>query len=88
MNKAGSEYILRRAAGLYWLIDIGQAGVPYKKPLPMNEVGARIFVLGQKGLDREEIADSISSEYNVGRETVLEDIKAFEKQLKAYEICF
>lgn len=88
MNNVESEYILRRAAGLYWLIDIGQAGVPYKKPLPMNEVGARIFMLREKGMNREEIADSISSEYNVDHETVLGDIKEFEKQLKAYEICF
>jgi len=88
MNNGESKYVLRRAAGLYWLIDTGQAGVPYKKPLPMNEAGARIFVLREKGMEYEEIADSISLEYNVDKEAVLKDITEFERQLREYEIRF
>lgn len=88
MNNSEAEYILRKAAGLYWLIDTGQAGVPYKKPLPMNEAGARIFMLREKGMGREEIAVTISSEYSVGKEIVLADITEFEKQLKEYGVRF
>ena len=88
MDNDKSNYILRRAAGLYWLLDAGQEGVPYKKPLPMNEVGARIFSLKKEGADREEIADTVSSEYDVGRETALLDTAEFEKQLERYGIRF
>ncbi|MCD7836246.1 MAG: PqqD family protein [Lachnospiraceae bacterium] len=83
MDNGRVEYILRKAAGLYWLIDIGQAGMPYKKPLPMNEAGARIFALMQKGIEHERIADFICSEYDADKETALADIKEFELQLKS-----
>lgn len=75
-------YQLRHAAGLYWLIDTAQPGVPYKKPIPMNAVGAKIWELLGQGMTEEEIAGSLSSKYSVPIEEARKDMKQFIKQLE------
>ncbi len=78
------RYQLRYAAGLYWLLDMEQEGVPYKKPLAINNVGAYIWQLLVKGEKQEDIADKLSEECQVDRETALQDISCFLKQLEQY----
>lgn len=93
MEEKESGYIMRKAAGLYWLIDTGQPGVPYKKPLPMNETGARIYECSKKGMTCEEIAEELCREFSMtdedsGREAVLRDVVEFARKLEAYGIRF
>lgn len=76
------RYALRQAAGLYWLLDMEQEGMPYKSPLPLNEMGAAIFQMMEQGMEQGEIADAISREYQVEQETALQDIIQFKKQLQ------
>ena len=79
-----SQYQMRYAAGIYWLLDMNQDGVPYRKPLATNEVGARIWELTQQGYDDEAIAEMLSAEYQVERNMISEDIKNFRLQLQQY----
>ena len=46
-------YQLRYAAGIYWLLDMSQPGYPYRKPLPLNEMGASIWRMMEKGWGQE-----------------------------------
>lgn len=78
------RYQLRYAAGLYWLLDMEQEGVPYKKPLTINSVGAYIWQLLVNGGKQEDIAEKLSEEYQVDREEALRDISCFLKQLEQY----
>ncbi len=78
-----NRYHLRYAGGIYWLLDCGQEGVPYKEPVPMNEVGADIWKLMEQGKTETEIIKCISDEYRVDRETVKQDVEQFKKQLSA-----
>lgn len=80
------KYQLRYAAGIYWLLDIGQEGVPYRKPLPMNEVGAAIWKMMVQGLDRKQIVEALCREYQVTDETVQRDVEQFQAQLAEYGI--
>lgn len=80
--KNTSSYQLRYAAGLYWLLDMEQSGVPYRRPLAINEVGADIWKLLEQGEEEEEIAEKLSAEYQVSRMTILEDIAQFRQQLE------
>lgn len=42
-KKSGNNgYELRKAAGLYWLLDLRQGGEHYKPPLAMNEMDWRL----------------------------------------------
>lgn len=80
------RYQMRYAAGLYWLLDMEQSGVPYRKPLATNEVGARIWELSEQGEDEEQIAEKLSIEYQVSKEEIREDIAQFRLQLKQFGI--
>ena len=77
-----SSYQLRYAAGLYWLLDMEQSGVPYHRPLALNEVGADIWKLLEQGGEAEEIAEKLSAEYQVSPEAIREDIAQFRQQLE------
>ena len=80
------RYQLRYAAGTYWLLDTWQEGVPYKQPLSMNEVGARIWEMTVRGLSREQIVDSLCGEYQADRELVEPDVEQFLAQLAEYGV--
>jgi len=76
------RYQLRHAAGMYWLLDMQQPGVPYKKPIAINEMGAQIWKLMQEEKEDKAIAHILSASYGVSQEVILEDVRDFRKQLK------
>ncbi len=77
------RYQLRKAAGLYWLIDCKQSGVPYKRPVVMNETGAWIWNLILQGKNMKEIGQAVSRKYEEELQTAQEDTEQFVKQLRA-----
>lgn len=81
-----SRYQLRQAAGIYWLIDMRQPGYPYEKPLPLNELGARIWGMMGEGLGLEEMAEVLAGEYEASPEEIKGDVRAFCKQLEQHGI--
>ena len=82
-EKKGSRYQLRYAAGLYWILDMWQEGMHYKKPLAVNEIGADIWQLSERGKTDEEIAEILSQKYNAKQEMIAEDIVQFREMLCA-----
>lgn len=76
-----SRYQLRKAAGVYWILDMEQEGVPYRKPVPVNELGADIWKLMVQGYDEREIAEILCREYEGEKEDVLTDVLQFQNQL-------
>lgn len=82
MDKINNRYQLRSAAGLSWLIDMQQEGIPYKQPIMLNEVGAFIWKYFEKGYDLEEIASAVAKEYEVDSSEVIKDVEEFLNQLR------
>ena len=80
------RYHLRYAAGQYWLLDTWQEGVPYKRPLVMNEVGADIWRMIEQGYGREQIVEGLCQEYQMDREVVVQDFEQFLAQLVEFGI--
>ncbi|MDO5154848.1 MAG: PqqD family protein [Eubacteriales bacterium] len=80
------QYVLRRAAGVYWLLDINQLGVPYKPPLRMNEMGAEIWRMLEQGNNRNQIVNLMSMEYDADIELVEQDVNEFLLQLEQYGV--
>jgi hypothetical protein len=72
-----SDYQLRYAAGTYWLLDMGQEGFDYQSPVCLNETGAYLWRLFQKGLDKEAIARQLSEEYGLEWEEAWRDTNEF-----------
>lgn len=82
MSIIWDRYQIRYAAGIYWLLDMEQQGYPYEKPLPLNEMGAQIWEMMQKGLCLDEISKVLGKEYGISDEEIREDIRVFCGQLR------
>lgn len=78
------RFVLRHAAGTYWLIDLEQDPAAYKEPMSFIKTGAEVIELLEEGKKTMEIAAIISDRYNSKPEDVLEDIVSFEMQLKDF----
>lgn len=81
-----NTYSLRYAAGSYWLIDMSQKGIPYKRPMTLNEVGAKIWEMLVDEMSITEMSCKLSAEYEISQPEVEEDILQFMKQLRAYGV--
>jgi hypothetical protein len=75
------KYQLRYAAGTYWLIDMDQTGIQYKKPIPMNESGAFIWKAVLAGGEGEQIIREFCDRFSVDRAEAGRDVDAFLSQL-------
>lgn len=76
-----SRYQMRHVAGIYWLLDMSQPGYPYKKPVPLNEQGARIWEMTGRGMDIGEISAELGEWYGVSPDEIKSDIREFYEQL-------
>lgn len=74
-----SRYRLRKAAGLYWLIDMEQSG----KQVMLNEAGALIWEKYERLKSERAVAEEISREFGIPAEEGLEDVRQFLSQLKS-----
>lgn len=82
-SKSGkTSYQMRYAAGIYWLLDMSQPGYPYKQPLPLNEMGASIWNMLEKGLALEEISADLAAQYGISQDEVEKDVREFCQHLK------
>ena len=60
---AGIErYVLRRAAGACWLVDVLQEGETYRPPVQLNDTGAFLWEGLCRGTPEEELARQLAGE--------------------------
>ena len=78
--KSQEVYQLRHAAGRYWLLDMQQDGLDYKKPIELNESAALIWKWMQQGATREKIAQEIQKNYGIPMEQARADTEQFIMQ--------
>ncbi|MBO4782596.1 MAG: PqqD family protein [Lachnospiraceae bacterium] len=78
------RFVLRHAAGTYWLIDLKQDPTGYKDPMSFNETGATVLGLLEEGKSAKQIAGTIADRYGSKPDEALEDILSFELQLMEY----
>ena len=76
-----TDYMLRKAAGDWWLVNTAQDGEHYQKPQRVNHSAAEIIERIMDGESVEEIAAEVSGRYAVPEETVMRDISELMKQL-------
>lgn len=76
------RFVLRCAAGSYWLVDLEQDINNYKKTIMINEVGAYIWKGLENGLSKEEIVIMLSKECNVSANEIEADVEYYLVQLE------
>lgn len=77
------DMILTEIDGEYYAVPTGEAAKRFSGMIRMNKTGKRIFELLLEGKDEEETIRQMMAEYDVGEETVRENVHAFTEKLRA-----
>lgn len=73
------NFVLRDIAGDFVLVPVGKTAVDFGGLIMLNESGALLWREIEKNNDisREELADALCAEYEIDRETAMNDIDEF-----------
>ncbi len=76
--KIRSEFVMREVAGSYVVVPCGKCDNGIMK---LNESGAFLWKILEKGADKETLLAKMLEEYDVSEEKAVTDIDAFLKAL-------
>lgn len=80
--KVKSDFILRKISDSYVVVPVGDAVVDFSGLVNLNESGAMLFELLQKGAEESDLVDALLREYDVSREIAEADVKKFVAKVK------
>lgn len=84
--KIKDDFILRKVADSYVVVPVNDMTVDFNGIINLNETGAFLFEILQKGADKQELLDKLLSEYEVTSEKAEADIEVFIQKLKDADI--
>ena len=73
--------MLREVAGSYIVVAVGNAVKEFNGMINLNETGALMWRVLEKGGDEQDILTALLNEYEVDEQTAKEDIKEFVNNL-------
>lgn len=79
--KIKDGFILREVAGSYLVVAVGARVKDFNGMINLNETGAFLWKLLEKGATEEEAVAELLKEYDVDEETAKADVKAFVSKL-------
>ena len=80
------RYKLRHVAGHFYLLDMEQPGVPYKRPMELNGIGAEIWQMMLEDCTTEQVVKRLAGEYDADEVEIRQDVLAFQRSLAAYGV--
>ena len=75
------NFVLRKVAGTYAVLALGEATVDFNGLLTLNETGLMLWKLIEQGSTKEELAKALTEEYEVTYETALSDVDEYLEKL-------
>ena len=82
MMKIRSGYMLRKVIDTYVIMGIGSDNYAPNRIMSLNETGAYLWGLLEKGSDKQALIDNLISEYEVDLTTAEKDVDVFLDQLR------
>lgn len=79
--KIKEGFILREVAGSYLVVAVGAAVKQFNGMINLNETGAFLWRLLEKGSDEDAMVSALLSEYEVEEEVARTDVKAYINKL-------
>ena len=76
------NFTLRPVANTWVVLPLGAESVNFNGMLTLNETGALLWQILEKGGDREAMADALLAEYIVDRAQALADVDDFLAKLQ------
>ena len=80
--KAKSDFLLRKISDSYVIVPVGSAVVDLCGLVNVNESGAMLFEMLQKGCEESDLVKKLLEEYDVEREVAEADVKKFIGKVK------
>ena len=80
--KIKENFILRKVADSYIVVPVGSMTLNFNGIITLNETGAFLFELMQKGTEREELIAGLLREYEVTPEKAAVDVDKFIEKAK------
>ena len=84
--KIKSDFILRKVADSYVVVHVGKLTLDFNGIINLNETGAFLFELLQKGAEREDLIEKMLEEYEVSPEKAASDIDIFIQKVKEADV--
>ena len=84
--KIKDNFILRKVADSYVVVPVGKLTLDFNGIINLNETGAFLFGLLQKGDERDDLVEKMLAEYDVERERAEKDIDKFIASVKEADV--
>lgn len=84
--KIKDDFILRKVADSYVVVPVGNMTLNFNGIINLNETGAFLFGVLQKGAKEQELLEKMLDEYDVPVEKAKSDIDDFISKLKEADI--
>lgn len=84
--KIKEDFILRKVADSYVVVPVNNLSLDFNGIINLNETGAFLFGLMQKGADKEELISKMLDEYDVTPQKAEKDIDLFIEKVKGADI--
>lgn len=84
--KIKEDFILRKVADSYVVVPVNDLTLDFNGIINLNETGAFLFEILQKGADRDELINRILEEYDVSPQKAAADIDVFIGKVKDADI--
>ena len=84
--KIKKDFILRKVADSYVVVPVNKMTLDFNGIINLNETGAFLFELLQKGAEREDLINKMLEEYDVDREKAAADIDIFLQKVRNADV--
>ena len=74
-------FIMREVAGNNVVVAVGKKAKEFNGMINLNDAGAILWKLLEKGATEEELVSALKTEYGIDQEMAERDAKAFTKKL-------
>ena len=81
-NETSDGWISRLSETVSVILGIGSEAYTPNQIMSVNETGAFLWNLLEKGAEKPELVDALTKEYEVNAETAEKDVEAFLTQLR------
>ena len=81
--KIKEGYLLRKVAGKYIVVPVGEEAMDFNGVITVNETGAFLWEKLQCDIEQQQLVDLMLSEYDIDEQTATDDVSAFINSLKS-----
>lgn len=79
--KIKDGFVLREVAGSFIVVAVGEAVKHFNGMINLNETGAFLWKILEKGANKEELVEKLLAEYDVDEKTAKDDVDNFINKL-------